>query len=94
MFNHSREKSAMKGLKQPAPTKACNRGGAATIRGFDPNPHEALPIMLSVCTTTPNPISQAHHLETRFRKGFRRSLGGLFGRDLGGGLVSGSFGTP
>ena len=27
MFDHSREKSATKGLKQPAATKACNRVG-------------------------------------------------------------------
>ena len=37
MLNHSCEKSATNRLKQPAGTKACNRGGSpATTRDFDP----------------------------------------------------------
>ena len=43
MSNHSHEKAATNGLKQPAATKAFNRGGAgegpATTRGVDPQPY-------------------------------------------------------
>ena len=41
IFNRRREKSASKGLVQPAATKACNKGGRgpSTTRGFDPEPY-------------------------------------------------------